>query len=223
MNESRRDLIARELRKHEREKYSTTYFAEEYWKEDLPGQTGNRGLTYDDPDHLERFSFLRGIIARWFFPQRWLDAGTGLGSLLDGVEGEVMGFDAAWCGAKQAAQRHPGRVWVGGVEAIPLKNDVVDLVTCFDVLEHVPVLDIEAATRELVRVSSRWVVATINLDNPYRFHPTILSAGSWRALFALAGASECRDVVGELGGVIAKRYPEYDLFVFEKTGAGSKQ
>jgi 2-polyprenyl-3-methyl-5-hydroxy-6-metoxy-1,4-benzoquinol methylase len=216
----RRSRLRAQHRAIERAKYDADYFREDYWKEDLPGQVGNRGLSYNDPDHTARFRFLALLLKSHFDVASLVDVGCGTGGLLSAladIRAPAWGCDGSFEAIRRCSNRERSSAFVAGVEAIPLRDRAFDIVTCFDVLEHVPILDLEDATRELVRISNRWIVATINLDNPYRFHPTVLSRESWETLFLLVEDVVLRkDVQNALRAAVESVHPEYDFFVVER-------
>jgi SAM-dependent methyltransferase len=85
---------------------------------------------------------------------RILDAGCGSGVMLDELAryGTAFGVDSsAWAIAAARARRHP-RVDLATLEQLPYRNADFDLVTCLDVLEHVP--DDDRALAELWRVTA---------------------------------------------------------------------
>jgi 2-polyprenyl-3-methyl-5-hydroxy-6-metoxy-1,4-benzoquinol methylase len=175
---------------------------------------------YHDPGHQRRFAFLADLLVRGVAPRSVLDAGCGEGGLVAELRRAGIrsaGFEISSAGAERASARCPGVVFRSSLDAIAVGSDAVDVVTCMDVLEHVPVLDVVESVRELVRVAERYVVATINLDNVYEFHPTILSRESWNSVFAVTGAVELDlDLQGALQRECSERYPEYEFFVFRK-------
>jgi len=69
-------------RRLERRKYNENYFRNHYWAEDLPGKQGNRGLSYDDPCHDQRFKFLSTCVLNEFEFETILDAGCGTGQFI---------------------------------------------------------------------------------------------------------------------------------------------
>lgn len=213
-------LTALEIRRAaERAKYNYEYYEQHYWVEDLPGGAGNRGLSYDDPTHERRFAFLADLIARHFSPGPVLDAGCGMGGLLSALKGfaPMCAFDASFCGI--ALQRLSGfpRTCVAGLEAIPFRDDAFELVICTDVLEHLPPQDVTTAVGELVRVCRGALLLTINLDNPYEFHPSIFPRAEWVRLFNSTGlVREDNGLTVALQDECAANYPEYDVFVFTK-------
>ncbi|MEA2197324.1 MAG: hypothetical protein QOJ25_1375 [Solirubrobacteraceae bacterium] len=96
-------------------------------------------------------------------PARVLDAGCGSGRTLQDlrVYGEVAGIELSELAAEHARGRHLGEVRVGRVESLPWADDAFDLVTCLDVLEHIP--DDRLALRELRRVTrpGGWLLLTV--------------------------------------------------------------
>jgi 2-polyprenyl-3-methyl-5-hydroxy-6-metoxy-1,4-benzoquinol methylase len=212
------------MRAAEAAKYDSEYFRCHYWREDLPGLTGNRGLHYDDPDHLNRFDFLFHAIIEQSPPRSLLDAGCGQGHLL--TRALDRGIRSAGIDISEAAKdffdsstgaKYPSDSFtLCSLTDIPFPDRSFDLVLCLDVLEHLTIFDIFAAVSELVRVARHRLICSINLDNPYYFHPSILSAESWIALFESTGAA--RYLLKEtqfLRDKIAGRYEEYSMFVFD--------
>jgi SAM-dependent methyltransferase len=216
------DLIG-QLRQRELVKYDSGYFEREYWKEDLKGQQGNRGLSYDDPEHQQRFELLfREIVSR-YSPQRMLDVGCGTGLLLEVALSN--GIDAFGCDVSAVAheifcsrvvEEFRDRFKVSPITNLPFGNATFELTVCLDVLEHVIVFDVQRAVQELCRVTANRLVCSINLDNPYKFHPTILSRESWIALFENTGLVRYEaQATSRLNGAIRRFRSEYDMFEFE--------
>jgi ubiquinone/menaquinone biosynthesis C-methylase UbiE len=92
-----------------------------------------------------------------------LDAGCGSGRQLQELEryGEVHGIDVNAQAADMARSRGHGEVVWGPLEQLPWPDAKFDLITCLDVLEHLP--DEQAALRELGRVCKPggWMVLTV--------------------------------------------------------------
>ena len=161
------------LRINERKKYNEEYYNNHYWREDLPGQVGNQGLSYDDPNHNLRFGFLYESLVCPFSPKRMLDVGCGPGLLLErALASGVDAWGVDWSPVAQnlfsrrAPWRWRNRLKCASITNIPFLTHHCDLCICIDVLEHVPVFDIFHAIAELCRVCSRTIVCSINLDNP---------------------------------------------------------
>jgi SAM-dependent methyltransferase len=81
-----------------------------------------------------------------------LDAGCGSGRTLQDLAayGAVYGIELDPEAAAFAASRGLGEVEVGRVEELPWPDEIFDLITCLDVLEHTP--DDRVALTELRRV-----------------------------------------------------------------------
>jgi len=214
--------VVERLRASEQELYDDTYFAEHYWREDLPGRSGNHGLSYNDPCHSARFDFLCETILKPQRVKRVLDAGCGPGYLLE--RALANGFDAVGVDTSSVAQRlfkrRTADQWherfsVASLTKLPYADRAFEFTVCLDVLEHVIVFDICRAVRELCRVTAGSIVCSINMDNPYRFHPSILSRGSWTAAFESTDLVTYNDLeTARLNNEIKKQYAEYEMFVF---------
>jgi SAM-dependent methyltransferase len=94
---------------------------------------------------------------------RILDAGCGSGRTLEELVdyGEVQGIELSPAAAEVARARGCGTVEVGKLEELPWEAESFDLITCLDVLEHLP--DDRLALEELRRVCKPggWLVATV--------------------------------------------------------------
>ena len=63
---------------------------------------------------------------------------------------------------------------IGSVTAIPFPDNVYDVVSCFQVLEHLPFDDLEKGLSEMMRVSSKAVIISLpNANRPLRIHFSI--------------------------------------------------
>jgi SAM-dependent methyltransferase len=94
---------------------------------------------------------------------RVLDAGCGSGRTLQELVdyGEVSGVELNTDAAALARGRALGEVQVGRLEELPWEDESFDLITCLDVIEHVP--DDAAALTELRRVCrpGGWLLVTV--------------------------------------------------------------
>lgn len=94
---------------------------------------------------------------------RILDAGCGSGRTLEELVdyGTVAGVELSPDAAEVARRRGCGEVVIGSLEDLPWPSENFDLITCLDVIEHVP--DDRGALRELRRVSKPggWLLATV--------------------------------------------------------------
>lgn len=212
------------FRKAEAARYTPDYFATEYWKEDLPGKSGNRGLSYDDPAHLQRFGLLWKGIEALSPSGTFLDVGCATGLLVEQAltnGRQASGVDMSEYAIEEFRRRTEGRwpdtIMRSDITALDMADGAFDTVLCFDVLEHLIVFDVFAAVAELCRVARKRIVASINLDNPYAFHPTILSRETWVALFeASAMARYNTEATSAIAAIVCPSRPEYDFFVFDR-------
>jgi len=94
---------------------------------------------------------------------RVLDAGCGSGRTLQELVdyGAVSGIELDADAAELARNRALGEVQVGRLEQLPWADGTFDLITCLDVIEHVP--DDVSALVELLRVSrpGGWLLVTV--------------------------------------------------------------
>jgi SAM-dependent methyltransferase len=94
---------------------------------------------------------------------RVLDAGCGSGRTLQELVhyGEVSGIELNAEAAELARSRGHGEVQIGRLEDLPWPDGSFDLITCLDVVEHVP--DDVAALAELLRVCrpGGWLLVTV--------------------------------------------------------------
>ena len=94
---------------------------------------------------------------------RVLDAGCGSGRTLQELAdyGEPSGIELNAEAAQLARGRNHGEVLVGRLEELPWQDETFDLITCLDVIEHVP--DDVTALQELRRVcrAGGWLLVTV--------------------------------------------------------------
>lgn len=94
---------------------------------------------------------------------RVLDAGCGSGRTLQELVdyGDVSGIELNTDAAALARDRALGDVQVGRLEELPWEDQTFDLITCLDVIEHVP--DDTVALSELRRVcrAGGWLLVTV--------------------------------------------------------------
>lgn len=206
-------------------KYDRHYFTTEYWKEDLPGQSGNRGLSYVDPCHIQRFQLLAGAIARIGPFRSILDAGCGVGGLLQALEriseAELFGVDPSTDGISIAREQLIGaskiQLLKAELRSLPFPDGRFDFLACLDVLEHLPIFDVEDCLSEIFRVCNDTLILSINSDNPYLYHPTILSKDTWRAIFdSREGWSRNESFEDLLVEHVCSKRAEYDFYCYSR-------
>lgn len=103
-----------------------------------------------------KYRIVRDVVDRGFHPAgptpRILDLGCGPGNLLDHLRGrgEPFGSDFSPDALGFARGRGYQRLFRADFQRLPVKTETFDLVTCIDVLEHLP--DDRTAAAELARV-----------------------------------------------------------------------
>ena len=213
------------LRLTEAAKYDRQYFNTEYWKEDFPGKSGNRGLSYADPEHNQRFEILADAIARIGHFKSFLDAGCGVGGLLRALaricDAELFGVDSSTEGIAMARERltDTSRIQLLSSElrSLPFPTSRFNFLACLDVLEHLPIFDIEDCLNEIFRVCNETLIFSINSDNPYRYHPTILSKDTWRAILdAREGWIRNENFEDILVKHVCSKRAEYDFYCYSR-------
>lgn len=128
---------------------------------------------------------------------RHLDIGAGPGYLVEVLSmppfrKESRGVDVSAVAVAMANQRlKPGLVTVMRAGEIPHPDDSFDLLTCFDVMEHLEPMDVQQLMREVRRVASPGAVGLFNISlrdsslrdiNGDSVHRSILSPSEWDAL-----------------------------------------
>lgn len=121
---------------------------------------------YHDPNPVVSFVLRRffervgGVLAE-LHPESLLDAGCG--------EGEMLRRGVLPPGVRPVLlDRNPDTVahLLGSVEALPFPSQSFDVVTCLEVLEHLP--DPAATVHELARVARRAIVVSVPYEPWFR-------------------------------------------------------
>jgi len=214
-----KDYTKKEIRQKEIKKYDETYFEYEYWREDIPGYGSSTGYSYNDPGHSRRFTLIADMLKELEF-QSILDAGCGKGVLVKELINRC--YDVSGTEVSQyvidnylSGLHSDGVIKQAPLRNLPFANNLFDVVFCSDVLEHIPIFDVRSSISELVRVTNDIIVATININNPYNYHPTILSRDTWNYLFLQEGADRLDMIQSNMQSNINEHRPEYDLFVYK--------
>jgi SAM-dependent methyltransferase len=123
-----------------------------------------------DAEHQSRYR----MAARYVQELRVLDAGCGVGwggqILLDAGASSVVGVDIDPAAVADAVRRVPGALFtVGDLAALPLATASVDVVVCFEAIEHVD--DPYRALDELARVLAPGGSLLVSSPNPAVYPP----------------------------------------------------
>lgn len=121
-----------------------------------------------------------------FAPSSSLDVGCAKGFLVKtlaelGVD--AFGIDPSSYAIEESPRDTMGRLSTGIAQSIFLEDNSYDVVTCFDVLEHIPENDVPNVLQEMIRVSKQWiifrVVTTKLVDDVDTSHATIHDKDWW--------------------------------------------
>lgn len=151
-----------------------------------------------------------------------LDVGCGNGAFLNALPNkyQAVGLDFS----KEALKYVKTKAVHGDITALPFASESFDLVTCLEVLEHLPYKLFDKALFELERVSRKYIIISVpngeDLDyhlvlcpacrcwyNPYR-HVRSFNAQKLKALFGRFELSELK----EIGPLVP--HPRYNRLLF---------
>lgn len=140
--------------------------------------------TYGHSNHGARSM---GLLLKWQ-PESLLDVGCGYNEFVTSLrahkpEIRSVGVDFACPGADLNA----------AAKALPFGDKEFDVLTAFDVLEHVPPDEVDATLAEMARVSRRFIVAisyvaSVNKWKGETLHPTVKPEDWWKIRLIRAGA-----------------------------------
>lgn len=157
-------------------------------------------------------------IVKCFKPETALDVGTAKGFLpyaLSELGVEACGIDVS----EYAISNAKGDVRLGAAQNIEHPTNSVDIVTVFDVMEHIPEKEVSQVCAELLRVTKKWVVVRVptkeekgDLD---AYHETIKPKEWWEKQFAKQGGKVLPNEKFVDKGIWWFNMPEY-LIVIEK-------
>ena len=214
-------------RHNEFKKYDMRYYDIHYWAEDIPNVVVKTKYTYNDPGHLNRFTILANSITNVIGGcNKLLDVGCGTGLFINKMNNNckyLFGIDPSKYAIKKARynvniSKNNNVVLVQGeARMLPFNNNMFDAVCCFDVLEHIPCFDVYASIKEICRVSNRFIILSINMDNPYDYHPTILPRNEWNTIITNnKGIKEMPIMRHKIEMILSKSHREYSIFCYKK-------
>lgn len=125
-------------------------------------------------------------------PSKHLDVGGGMGHLVKNIGSEVgINFDLSRYGLEHSVTNNNVQ---GNSEFLPFPPDCFDLITCVDVLEHIPMETIPTTLSALKRVLSPngriFAIPATTHDRKIDYdktHVTKITPEEWRKIFIDAG------------------------------------
>lgn len=121
-------------------------------------------------------------------PTKTLDAGCAIGRFVEALRArgvEAYGFDVSDYAIGQADPSIGEYVWVGSLtEALP---DTYDLITCIEVIEHLPAAEAPVAVANLCAATDRILLSSTPYEYEEPTHLNVQPPEYWSALFAAEG------------------------------------
>lgn len=137
---------------------------------------------------LEFFGNIADFIIETFRPKRVLDVGCAKGFLVECLRDrgvEAYGFDISEYAISQVREDIKPYVWVQSVTE-PIKEKY-DLITCIEVLEHIPEEYIHLAIRNMTNSANVIIFSSTSSDYEEKTHVSVKSNIEWILLFAKYG------------------------------------
>jgi len=159
--------------------YGRSYFLE-YWGD---------GGSYERNDHwLEFFGDVADGIVRDFRPGTVLDAGCAMGFLVEALRKrgvDAAGIDISEYAIAQVDEATAPHCKVGSLtDPLPGRYD---LITCIEVLEHLPPAETDKAIANLCRATDRLLISSTPGDFGEPTHLNVQAPESWSAKLAQEG------------------------------------
>jgi len=96
-----------------------------------------------------------------FNPKTALDVGCAKGFLVKALVDlgiDAYGIDPSEYAVSEAPPDVKDKLTLGVAQSLPYPDNKFDVVTCFDVLEHIPETDVPKVLSEMLRVTKDWLV-----------------------------------------------------------------
>ena len=155
-----------------------------------------------------------------FKPERTLDVGCAKGFLvkaLDELGVDAYGIDPSVYAVSNAHPDVGDKINLDTAQSIPYPDNTFDVVTCLDVMDHVPLKEVTKTLKELLRVSKEWViirVVTHNVEGDLdSSHETIRGREWWTERIEKAGGKVEANVAYLKDGVWWFNVPEFLMIV----------
>jgi hypothetical protein len=147
------------------------------------------GIPYERSEHwLSFFAEIADRIVRDLHPASFLDAGCAMGFLVEAMHQrgvDAWGFDISEYAISQVHESVADRCKVASLTE-PLERRY-DLITCIEVLEHIPPADGEKAIANLCAATDRLLISTTPDDYSEATHLNVQPPEAWSAALASHG------------------------------------
>jgi len=219
------DVTAFESLVFSQTRVEATHYDEDYWKAEWR-QAGN---VYTIEKRREIEGRHPQVVKEVFNPTRVLDVGCGPGILmylLHEVGVVADGVDPAPGMKEMAPPEVRDRIILADAWTPDIPSGSYDLVLCREVFEHMTVLEVRAAVRNICRMSSRFAYATTRFhQNPHTLldvstqdeldpsHITMMNKDLLRLFFVLEGFKQRKDLEDKIDWMGKGR-----VLVYEKVG-----
>jgi len=141
--------------------------------------------------------------------QTILDIGCGSGAFLNSLPDvyETVGLDFS----QEALKYVKTKAILGDISALPFASESFDLVTCLEVLEHLPFGIFEKALSELQRVSNKYIIISVPNCEDLDYHLVICPAcRCWYNPYRHVRSFDPE----KLGGL----FEQFELYLFKEIG-----
>jgi hypothetical protein len=147
------------------------------------------GIPYERSAHwLDFFDGIADHIVRELHPASVLDAGCAIGMLVEQLRRrgvDAWGVDVSEYAVSQMPEDVREHCWVGSLaEALPRRYD---LITCIEVVEHMPAAESRQAIANLCAAADRVLLSSSPFDYSEPTHLNVQPPEHWSALMAANG------------------------------------
>jgi len=180
MCEDKDAWMKEKVRKSREARTTSVFYDDVYWNQYWQKRF-NVEFNEDDKAVITENEKKYSMYIRYFgkASEKWsvLEAGCSFGffvSFLRKKEIEAFGIDISDFAVSKTPDSVKEYVKIGSVTNIPMNDKSVDLVVCFDILEHLFIEEIFMAVKELQRVAKRGIfikLPTSGFDDPFKFVP----------------------------------------------------
>lgn len=158
------------------------YYGDYYYAHSCGGDTPCRR---DAPAWVQFFGYLAERVVQELAPRTVLDAGCSIGMLVEALRDrgvDAWGFDFSDYAIGQVREDIRPYCWLGSITQ-PFERDY-DLITCIEVLEHLPPDEVEAAVANLTAHTNQVLFSSTPDDYHEPTHLNVQPSDYWAGLFA---------------------------------------